>query len=62
MLPAYRLRDAMLAEAAAVPREVHTYLNLKHGVPLIVRAAESGVTWRVDGERTVLPSIAKPTP
>lgn len=40
-----------LVEAGAVPNELHTYLSLKHDVPLIVETQASGVRWRVDGER-----------
>lgn len=48
------LRDATLTVADAVPGEIHTYLSLKHGVPLTVRTRESGALWRVDGEHTNL--------
>lgn len=48
------LRAATLAVPCAVPHELHTYLSLKHGVPIFVQTAESGVRWRVDGERTAV--------
>lgn len=46
------LRDVPLGHDGAVPNELHTYLSLKHGVPIIVETIESGARWRVDGERT----------
>ena len=46
------LRDTTLSVAGAVPGEIHAYLSLKHGVPLVLHTLESGVSWRVDGERT----------
>lgn len=39
------------ADLGAVPSELHTYLSLKHDAPLLVDTRESGLRWRVDGER-----------
>ena len=49
---AHAARDAVLVIPDAVPSELHTYLSLKHGVPLTIETRQSGVRWRVDGERT----------
>ena len=54
MLAVRQARDTPLVCDGAVPNELHTYLSLKHGVPLIVETLDSRVRWRVDGERTAV--------
>lgn len=49
-----RRHETTLVSTEAVPNELHTYLSLKHDVPLIVETSASGARWRVDGERTRL--------
>ncbi|TRW14794.1 hypothetical protein [Glacieibacterium frigidum] len=44
--------EVRLETELAVPSELHTYLSLKHGVPILLRAKSSATNWRVDGERT----------
>ncbi|WP_375404241.1 hypothetical protein [uncultured Sphingomonas sp.] len=41
-----------LADAGAVPGGLHTYLSLKHGMPLPGDTRESGLRWLVEAERT----------
>lgn len=56
--PAHGADDRMTAEVRlqtelAVPSELHTYLSLKHGVPILLHAKASATRWRIDGERTM---------
>lgn len=45
--------EVRLQTELAVPSELHTYLSLKHGVPILLYAKALATHWRVDGERTM---------
>ncbi|MBW8745630.1 MAG: hypothetical protein JF628_15070 [Sphingomonas sp.] len=46
------LHGTLLIDPGAVPNAIHTYLSMKHGVPLGLETQASGLHWHVDGERT----------
>lgn len=54
ILAVHLLADQTLVTDEAVPNEIHTYLSLKHSARLRVNTTGSGLSWRIDGERTDL--------